>query len=81
MKLKGRLIVHGSRDANRDSIRADCTAADRAAIRLLLSIGTCLGVTFGGAEVRGDNMHTLHVGTLERLKRSDNPRSLPPPTP
>lgn len=58
MKLKGRIVIHGNHDADRDKVRADCAAADMAVIRMLISIGTCLGLTFGSADITGAYMQS-----------------------
>lgn len=54
MRLKERIVVQVNRDDQRKAIREDCAAAVITVIRILLSIGTCLGFTFDGVDVKGD---------------------------
>lgn len=43
MKLRGRIVVHGNRDDERDKVRSDYVFAEMEVIRMLLTMGTCLG--------------------------------------
>lgn len=53
MTVKERIVVHGNRDADRDHIRADFSAAEMAVIRMLLSNGICFGLTFSSSDIKG----------------------------
>lgn len=53
MKLKGRVLVHGSIYSYRYIVRAQCEASDMTVIRILLSIVTSLGFPFGSSHIKG----------------------------
>lgn len=57
LKLKGRIVVYGNRDTEPDKVRAEWEEADMGVLRMLLSIGTRLGFTFGSADIKGALMH------------------------
>lgn len=63
IKIKGRIVVHRNRDKDRDKVIEDCTAADMAVIRMVLSIKNFLGFTFGLADIKGAYMQG---GTISR---------------
>lgn len=55
MPLKSRIVVHGNGDDEKDMVRRDCDCAfaDKAIVRLMLSLEMCLGFSFGTADVKG----------------------------
>lgn len=58
IKLKGRIVVHGNRDSEKDLVRGDCASADMLVIRLVIAIGTCLGFLFGTGDIKGAFMQS-----------------------
>lgn len=52
MKLKCRILVYGNRDTDKDKILSGCTVAEMYVIRMVLSIGTCMGITFGSEDIK-----------------------------
>lgn len=63
LKLKGRIVVHGNRDADRDLVRSDCAAADMMLIRLVISLTTIMGFNLGSADIKGAYMQS---GPIQR---------------
>ena len=51
--LKSRIVPHGNRDDEKDSIRKDSATAQLNIIRLLLSLVTFLGFRIGTADIKG----------------------------
>lgn len=56
--LKARLVIHGNHDDDKDIIRKDAIAANMFVTRLLISIGTLLGFSFGVADIKGAFMQS-----------------------
>ena len=52
-KLKARLVPHGNRDSQKDSVRSDSSAAGFSVIRLLLMLTIFLGFKMGILDVKG----------------------------
>lgn len=61
--LKARIVPHGNRDVEKDSIRKDSATAQLGVIRLLLSIVTFLGFRLGFADIKGAY---LQSGPIQR---------------
>lgn len=62
-ELKARIVPHGNRDLEKDSIRKDSATAQLCVIRLLLSIVTFLGFRLGFADIKGAY---LQSGPIQR---------------
>lgn len=45
-------------DLERNDVRADCAAADMSLVTLILCLGTCLGSTFGCADIKAALMQS-----------------------
>lgn len=58
IKLKRSIRIHHKHGADREKVRADCAAADMAVIRMLISIGNCLGFTFRSVDIAGEYMQS-----------------------
>lgn len=43
LRLKARLVLHGSRDAEKENLRNDSALADMLLTRLILALGVLLG--------------------------------------
>lgn len=56
--LKGRITVHGNLEADKEKTRVDYSATDMAVIRIVVSIGTCLGFTFESADIKSVYMQS-----------------------
>lgn len=53
LKLKRRIVVHGNRDSEKDTVRSECAAADMPIVRLVLSLEAPMGFNFGTADIMG----------------------------
>lgn len=62
-ELKARIVPHGNRDVEKESIRKDSATAQLCVIRLLLSIVTFLGFRLGFADIKGAY---LQSGPIQR---------------
>lgn len=63
LKLKGRIVVHGNRDAEKDMVRSDCAAADMMIVRMMISLATILGFNMATADIKGAYMQS---GPIQR---------------
>ena len=63
LKLKCRLVPHGNRDAEKESVRTDSSTARFACIRLLLSLATILHFTIASLDI---SAAYLQAGALGR---------------
>ena len=63
LKLKCRLVPHGNRDAEKDSVRTDSATAQFPVIRILLSLATILRLKISAIDIRGAY---LQAGELKR---------------
>ena len=61
--LKSRIVPHGNRDDDKDSVRKDSATAQLNVIRLLLSLVTFLGFRMGTADIKGAY---LQSGPIQR---------------
>lgn len=61
--LKARIVPHGNKDLEKDSIRKDSATTQLSMIRLLLSIVTFLGFRLGFADIKGAY---LQSGPIQR---------------
>lgn len=58
LRLKGRLVLHGNRDDEKDVIRKDSAAADMLIVRIVIAIGTLLGFSFASTDIKGAYMQS-----------------------
>lgn len=57
-ELKARIVLHGNKDLEKDSVRKDSATAQLCVIRFLLSIVTFLGLRLGFADIKGANLQS-----------------------
>lgn len=58
LRLKGRIVVHGNRDADRELVRSDSAAADMMIIRMIISLATILDFNMASADIKGAYMQS-----------------------
>lgn len=63
LKLKCRLVPHGNRDRDKDSVRKDSSSAQFIVIRVVLSILVLLGFSFGSIDIKSAY---LQGGNIQR---------------
>lgn len=51
--MKARKVLHGNSDRDRFSVRRDSSSVHLAVIRLVIYIGTVLGLRFGTEDIKG----------------------------
>lgn len=68
LKLKGRIVVHGSRDTDRDLVRSDSAAAEMLIIRMVISLEAILNFYMATADIKGAYMESgpIQRDVLER---------------
>lgn len=65
LKLKGRILIHGIRDADLDLVISDCAATDIILVRLVISLESLMGINFGTADINGAFMQS---GPIQRFR-------------
>lgn len=58
LELKGRVVVHGNRDSEKDSVRSDRAAADMMIVRTVISLASILGFELATADIKGAYMQS-----------------------
>lgn len=58
LRLKGRIVVHGNRDDDKDLVRSDSAAADMMIVRLVISLAAMLGFNLATADIKGAYMQS-----------------------
>lgn len=58
LKLKGRIVVHGNRDDDKDLVRSDSAAADMMIVILVISLAAILGFNLATADIKGAYMQS-----------------------
>lgn len=59
--LKGRIVVHGNRDAQKDIVRIDSASADIMTVRFVINLSATLGFNLATADIRGAHMHSGQI--------------------
>lgn len=58
LRMKARIVVHGNRDADKDSVRSDCASADMMLVRMVISLTTIMGFNLASADIKGAYMQS-----------------------
>ena len=62
LKLKCRLVLHGNRDSDKDSVRTDSSTAQFGCIRLLLSVATIFQFAIASLDISGAYLQAGDLG-------------------